>query len=251
MPYEEFASVYDRFMEPEIYDEWVTYLERIFDKHGKKKPKLILDLACGTGNISIRLAKKGYETIGADLSADMLKIAKDKAEYNETDILFLQQDMREFELYGTVDAVVCMCDSINYLLTPDDVLKVFKLVNNYLDPGGLFIFDINTPYKFEHVLSDNSFAEVDENMAYIWENYFDEEEKINEYSMHLFLLDETTGLYQKHEELHYEKAYNIEEIKSLLQKAGLKCLDVYDSDNLGKIKNTSERVFFVAQEKDK
>ena len=251
MLYGEFASVYDRFMDPEIYDEWIGYVEKILDTYSSKKPKLILDLACGTGNITTRLAKKGYETIGIDLSEDMLKIATDKSEESKTDILFLQQDMRNFELYGTVDVIVCMCDSINYLLTSEDVLKVFKLVNNYLDPNGLFIFDINTPYKFEKVLSDNCFAEVDETMAYIWENYYDAEEKINEYSMHLFFKDDATGLYEKHEEIHYEKAYSIDEIKSILDESGLKFLNVYDSDNLGKIKNTSERLFFVAQEKEK
>lgn len=251
MVYGEFASIYDRFMDPEIYDEWITYVEKIFDKHSKKKPKLILDLACGTGNITVRLAKKGYEMIGVDISGEMLKIATDKAESSETDILYLQQDMREFELYGTVDAIVCMCDSINYLLTEEDVLQVFELVNNYLDPEGLFIFDVNTEYKFENVLSDNCFADVDENMAYIWENYYDEEEKINEYTMHLFFKKETTGLYEKHEEVHYEKAYSVEEIKSLLKKSGLQYVNVYDSDNLGKIKDTSERLFFVAQEKEK
>ena len=174
--YEGFAEVYDIFMQDTPYDEWTSYIERIW-KHYGLKPKLVCDLACGTGNITTRLAAKGYDMIGIDRSDSMLTKAREKSPEN---ILYLNQDMREFELYGTVDSIVCLCDSINYITDSDDLLEVFRLINNYLDPKGLFIFDINTIHKFRDILSDNCFCETTDSSAYTWENYYDEEENINE-----------------------------------------------------------------------
>lgn len=142
-------------------------------------PKLIAELGCGTGNITGRLAKEGYDMIGIDISEEMLSVARQKAvDEGDKNILYLLQDMTEFELYGTVDVILCLCDSINYITEYEDIVKVFKLVNNYLEPGGLFIFDINTEYKFKNILGENTFADSEENAAYIWQNYYDENERI-------------------------------------------------------------------------
>lgn len=248
--YENFATVYDTFMENIPYDKWLIYIEKIWQKFNLT-PKLIADIGCGTGNITIPLAKKGYDLIGIDLSFQMLDKAKEKALNQNLDILFLQQDMTQFELFGTVDCIISLCDSVNYILEEKELLTFFKLVNNYLEPKGLFIFDINTIYKFEHILGDNSFSQTTENSAYTLENYFDKEEMINEFYTNFFIQNKKTGLYERFEEIHYEKAYTIQKIKSLLNQAGLKILGIYDECTFDKPSAKSQRVFFVACEQGK
>lgn len=245
--YESFAMVYDLFMKDVEYDVWIEYIEKIWLKNGLK-PKIVADLGCGTGNITLRLAEKDLEMIGVDMSYDMLSIAKNKAYEKEKEILFLCQDMREFELFGTVDCFISLFDSLNYITEEKDLLKVFKLANNYLNPGGLFIFDLNTEYKFKNILEENVFAQTEENAAYIWENYYDEEEKINEFYMNFFIKDEEEDLYKRFEECHYEKSYGVEEVKALIEKSGLKLLNVYDAYTFESPKEDSERIFFVAKE---
>ena len=156
--YEDFALVYDRFMDETPYEEWCQFVVGRL-KQDQITDGILLDLGCGTGSMTELLAKQGYDMIGVDLSDSMLDIAMEKRAQSGHNILYLQQDMREFELYGTVRAVICLCDSLNYLLKEDDLLTTFKLVNNYLDPNGLFIFDFNTVYKYETVIGDSTIAE--------------------------------------------------------------------------------------------
>jgi 2-polyprenyl-3-methyl-5-hydroxy-6-metoxy-1,4-benzoquinol methylase len=245
--YESFAAVYDMFMEDTDYDAWVDYIQAIWEKE-KVSPKLILDLGCGTGNVSQRLAKKGYSMIGIDISEEMLMIAKAKAQKEGLDILYLMQDMREFELYGTVNCIISLFDSLNYITEEEDLLQVFSLVNNYLHPGGLFLFDLNTEYKFRHVLGQNVFAESREDAAYIWENYYDEEEGINEFYMNFFIQEKNGQRYERKEEWHYEKAYSIETIKKLIEKSGMELVNIYDAFTFEPPKEDSERIYVVARE---
>ena len=156
--YTNFAKVYDLFMDNVPYDKWVEQIKDILYKENIKDG-LICDLGCGTGAITERLANLGYDMIGIDNSYDMLDVAMEKKYASGNDILYLCQDMREFELYGTCAAIVSACDSINYILNFEDLVKVFKLVNNYLDPKALFIFDCNTFYKYKNILADKVFAE--------------------------------------------------------------------------------------------
>lgn len=246
--YQEFAHVYDEFMEVIPYDEWADYIEKIWQKHGLQ-PELVLDLACGTGGLALELSKRGYDMIGADLSVDMLEEAREKAMEEQRNILFLQQDMREFELYGTVQSIVCTCDSLNYLLDLNDIEKVFKLVDNYLDPDGLFVFDVNTEYKYKEILKDNVFADTYEDAAFIWQNEYDEEKKLNEYMVTFFVEEE--GAYQRYEELHTQKAYTVEEIQRCIEKAGMKLEAIYDGMTLEEPTVQSERLCFVAREQKK
>ena len=148
--YTGFANMYDLFMDNIPYQQWSEYLISLLKSYGINEG-LILDMGCGTGNITEPLAKAGYDMIGIDNSEDMLGIAMDKRYDSGLDILYLCQDMREFELYGTVAAAVSICDSMNYILEYDELVQVFKLVNNYLDPNGLFIFDLNTIHKYENI----------------------------------------------------------------------------------------------------
>ena len=239
--YDKFSTVYDKFIGID-YEAWVEYIEKLWVKFGLK-PTLVLDLACGTGNITIPLARKGYDMIGIDNSTEMLLEARNKSSEN---ILFISQDMREFELYGTVDACVCMVDSINYILEDKEVSEVFKLVHNYLNPDGLFIFDINSEYKFKYMLGDNSFCDSDHDCAIIWENYYDEHTMINEYFLNIFIQNES-GFYERHEEVHHQRAYSKELIESLLKNAGFELLACYAALSFNVPHNKSEKIFFIAK----
>lgn len=243
--YTEFAQVYDRFMDNVPYEAWCEGISKILTEHGISEG-LVLDLGCGTGTMTRLLRQKGYDMIGVDASAEMLEIARN---HPDEGILYLQQDMREFELYGTVRAVVSVCDSMNYITEEEELLQVFRLVNNYLDPGGVFIFDLNTIYKYEQ-LGESVIAENREASSFIWENWYDEEEQINEYDLTLFI-ENKEGLYEKYEETHYQRAYELDTICELLKEAGLKLEAVYDAFTFEAPKADSERVYFVARETGK
>lgn len=238
--YASFASVYDELMEDAEYEKRAEYTERIFDMMNVK-PKLMLDLACGTGTMTKLFAEKGYDMIGVDLSVDMLDIAKSKSE--GLNILYLNQPMEEFELYGTVDAVVCMLDSLNYVLDYEDVVKTFKLVKNYLNPGGVFVFDVNTNYKLEKVLAGNVFCGESDNAYYTWENYYDKEEKICEFKLEFFIKDGEK--YSRHSETHYERGYSAAELKKAIKESGLTLEGVYDDMTFEPENRKSERLYFV------
>lgn len=244
--YTGFAAVYDTFMDNIPYEEWCEYLTGLLKEQGVSEG-LLLDLGCGTGSLTELLAKSGYDMIGVDNSEEMLELALEKKEKSGNDILYLCQDMREFELYGTVAAVVSICDCMNYILEEEDLLEVFRLVNNYLDPGGIFVFDMNTPYKYREVIGNTTIAENREEGSFIWENCFDEESQVNEYALTLFIKEED-DLYRKHEEFHYQKAYEPERVKELLEKAGLKVEAIYDAFTREPVREDSERIYFIARE---
>ena len=243
--YTSFAQVYDLFMDNVPYDEWCDYLEEQLHKEGIRDG-LLLDLGCGTGKMTRIMAQKGYDMIGVDNSMDMLDIARDNSGDN---ILYLLQDMQEFELYGTVRAVYCACDSLNYITSEEEILSVFQLVNNYLDPKGVFLFDINTPYKYKELLSDYTFAENREESSFIWENYYDEESGINEYDLTLFIKE--GEYFSRFQENHYQKSYSLETILELLEKAGMKVEGVYDGYTLEPPREDSERLTIIAREQGK
>ena len=249
--YQDFAKIYDEFMQTIPYTTWADYVEEVWKAH-RCKPHLVLDLACGTGSLTLELSKRGYEMIGADLSPEMLEIAREKAVEEKQDILYLMQDMREFELYGTVDSIVCTCDSMNYILEEDELLQVFQLAENYLDPKGLLVFDMNTAYKYREVMGEQVFADTTEDAAFIWQNYYYEDEEINEYQVTFFYQDETMGPgYQRQEEIHYQKAYSVQTVCGLLEKSHLKIEGIYDAFSLKPATEQSERICFVAREQRK
>lgn len=247
--YTSFAAVYDMFMDNIPYEEWCEYLTGLLKEYGIDKG-LVLDMGCGTGSLTELLSKSGYDMIGIDNSEEMLEIALDKKSVSGRDILYLLQDMREFELYGTVAAVVSICDSMNYILTYEDMVQVFRLVNNYLDPGGIFIFDLNTEYKYREILADSTIAENREEGSFIWDNYYDEEERINEYDLTLFV-KEKEDLYRKYEEVHYQRAYSLDEIRQALMEAGLIFVECYDAFTRDAAQEDSERVYIIARESGK
>lgn len=247
--YGEFARVYDIFMDNVDYEAWASYLTKSLKEYGICDG-LVLELGCGTGTMTELLAESGYDMIGVDNAEEMLAEAMEKRQESGHDILYLLQDMEEFELYGTVRAVVSVCDSLNYITEEEDLLHVFSLVNNYLDPKGIFIFDMNTVYKYKEMLGNATIAENREEGSFIWENEYDEETGMNVYGLTLFLPRED-GLYEKTEEVHYQKAYSEEKIKELLEKAGMEILAVYDAYTKNPPSPESGRLTFVAREHGK
>jgi len=284
--YTDFASVYDIFMDNVPYEQWcericsllTKYDERVIpedDEALASEANLCVDLGCGTGTLTRMLAKRGLDMIGIDSSYEMLEVARSGDTY-ESEILYLNQDMREFELYSTVGSVVCVCDCINYLLEKEDVLSTFRLVNNYLYPRGLFIFDFNTVHKYRDVIGDTTIAENREEGSFIWENYYDEEKNINEYDLTMYIrsdllaseyemiseteavidIDEEDSLeeeplYIRSQETHIQRGYEVDEILELVKTAGLELIEVFDSDTEATVDENTERVCVVARESGK
>ena len=249
--YTSFARVYDIFMDNVPYKEWADYLGKILKEYGIDDG-LVLDLGCGTGNMTEMLASSGYDMIGVDNAEEMLEIAMEKKVESGHDILYLLQDMREFELYGTVRAVISACDSVNYITDDEDLTEVFRLVNNYLDPEGLFVFDFNTEYKYREILGEQTIAEDREECSFIWDNYYDEDERINEYELTLFVRDEEQPqLYRKYQEEHFQRAYTLEQIRHMLTEAGLEYVIAYDDYTKESPHDRSERICVVAREHGK
>lgn len=247
--YGKFAQVYDLFMDNIDYESWADYLELHLKAQGIEDG-LVLELGCGTGTMTGLLAQKGYDMIGVDNSEEMLAEAMKKKMETGQDILYLLQDMQEFELYGTVRAVVSVCDSLNYITDREELLQVFRLVNNYLDPEGIFLFDMNAVHKYRDILGETTIAENRDEGSFIWENSYDPETGINIYELAVFLPRED-GLYEKCEELHCQKAYEQAEIEELISEAGMELLAVYDAYTMDSVREDSERLFFVAREKGK
>lgn len=187
--YTSFAYVYDTFMDNVPYGEWARHIREKLCEHGVTDG-IVLDLGCGTGTMTERLAGYGYDMIGVDNSEEMLELAMEKKTELGYDILYLLQDMRGFELYGTVRAVVSVCDSVNYITEPDELEEVFRLVNNYLDPKGIFLFDFNTVHKYRDVIGDSTIAEDRGVCSFIWDNRYYEKEQINEYDLTLFIAED-------------------------------------------------------------
>ena len=244
--YTSFAEVYDTFMDNVQYEEWADYLEERLKEYGVKDG-LVLELGCGTGSMTELLAEKGYDMIGVDNSEDMLEIAMEKRIESGHDILYLLQNMQEFELYGTVKAVVSVCDSVNYITEKAELEEVFRLVNNYLDPQGIFIFDFNTEYKYREILGNQVIAEDREECSFIWENYYDHTSMINEYELTLFVQEED-DLYRKYQESHFQKAYTLRDIRSMIEASGLKFVTAYDAYTQKAPMHNSERITVIARE---
>ena len=253
--YGRFAGVYDVFMDNVNYREWADYIIETLAQDGIRDG-LVLELGCGTGTVTEMLADVGYDMIGIDNSEEMLAEAMEKRAESGHDILYLLQDMQDFELYGTVRAVISVCDSMNYLTDEEDLEYLFALVNNYLDPGGIFIFDFNTEYKYREVLGDQTIAESREDCSFIWDNYYYEEERINEYELNLFIREdaesETEGdLYRRFRETHFQRAYTLEEITRIVEESGLQFVTAYEAFTKEPPSKNSERIYVIAREQGK
>lgn len=290
--YTGFAQVYDTFMDDTPYEEWCACLVKLLEKYRipnegiksdsavtnkanaentanpvegvsaadpadaalRQERNTIVDLGCGTGTLTELLARRGYDMIGIDSSEEMLQIAMEKRDRSGLDILYLLQDMRSFELYGAAGAVISVCDSLNYLLEEPDVTETFRLVNNYLLPGGLFLFDFNTVYKYETVIGDATIAENRERCSFIWENYYHAAEQINEYDLTVFVREQSgpdgdgdgDAGFRRFRETHYQRGYTLAQMQACLAEAGLVFLEAFDADTHGAVRDVSERIYVAA-----
>lgn len=253
--YNAIAQVYDALNAEIDYGAWCDFVEASFDRFLEQRPELVLDLACGTGRMTEALSRRGYDMIGVDGSEEMLSVAFERSLPEEDDAplekrpMYLLQDMRRFELYGTVGAVVCCLDSINYLTGDGDLAECFRCVHNYLDPKGLFLFDVNTPYKFENVYADNAYIledAVDGAPVYCgWQNAYDRERRIC--SFYLSVFAERDGVYLREDEEQHERCYTREELESTLTACGFEVLGVYRDYRFGEPTDDTERWYFAAR----
>lgn len=241
--YTSFASVYDLFMDNVPYEEWCAFLCKILAQHGITDGP-VLDLGCGTGKMTRLMSEQGYDMTGIDNAAEMLQIAA--MEPGEVPILYLLQDMQDLELDGCVRAVYSVCDCVNYVLEEEELQQAFSRVHEYLEEDGVFIFDVNTSYKYTKLLAENTFAESRDEGSFIWDNYYDEEERINEYDLTLFI-PEGDELYRRYTETHYQRNYETETLLKLLKNAGFTDICVYDDYTDAPLCETSERAVFVAK----
>ncbi len=270
--YTDFAAVYDTFMDETPYDVWGDFVAGLIDKYGVSRPSdgsgadaeedseaaleeernLVVELGCGTGSFTQVLKNKGYDIMGIDLSPEMLDLARKKSAEAGLDIMYLEQDMRELDLYCTAGTIVSVCDSINYVLEDDEVIETFKLVNNFLYPEGVFIFDFNTLHKYRDVIGDTTIAENREDCSFIWDNYFHEEDNINEYDLTIFArADLEKELFSRSVETHYQRGYTYEEMLDIVERSGLKFVAAFDEETHEAPTAESERIYIVAMEQGK
>lgn len=244
--YTKFAYLYDSLMNDDInYEKWADYIENIFD-HYDKSPNLVCDLACGTGNITLPLARRGYELIGVDKSFDMLSIARKKAQKSGLDIMFLEQDLKELDLFGSCDAFLCMIDGFNYILNPHSIYKIAKRIKTcFLEPDGIFIFDLSSPYKLEQFIGDNTFIHDGDDIFYTWENKFYKNTRLCEMYLNFFVKDKKG--YSRFGERHIQRAYTAEEIKKIFTCAGFSSVDAYSPLTFDNPKSDDMRIVFVAK----
>ena len=272
--YRSFASVYDEFMDGTDYQETADKIQDMITRFGLSKPSqkrtgaseardvllaaeknLVVDIACGTGKLTEILAGRGYDVMGIDLSEEMLSIALNRRDKLGHKTLYLCQDMREFELYGTAGTFVSVGDSVNYLTSDADMVKLFKRINTFLFPRGIFVFDFKTLHLYRDVIGDRTIAEDRDDCSFIWDNWFDPKTNINEYDLSLFIRDADSdgedNVFRKFREVHEQRGYTLEEMKHYVKEADLEWVTEMDSDTMGPVTAKSERILCVVREKNK
>ncbi|WHX65465.1 methyltransferase domain-containing protein [Peribacillus frigoritolerans] len=245
MTYERFAYVYDELMKDAPYEKWLMILTAKLEQYGIGGRK-VLDLACGTGEITVELAQHGFEVTGVDLSDEMLLVANEKAVKLGLSIPLFQQNMAELEGLGQFDCVTIFCDSLNYLRDEEDIVKTFSRVHEHLKDGGLFMFDIHSLYKMEEIFSDHTFAVNGEEVSYIWDCFPGEEPYSVEHDLSFFVRDDESGLYDRFDELHYQRTYPVEQYKKWLEQAGFTVSEILADLEEAPLVTETERILFVA-----
>lgn len=246
MTYGKFAYLYDELMKDVPYQEWVQFINGQALMYGLKGKKL-LDLACGTGELSIKLAEEGYYVTGVDLSADMLAVANEKAVQKGFSLFFVEQDMAQLEGLEPFDMIGIFCDSLNYLETEGEVIQTFERVFQHLKPGGLFLFDVHSIYKINSLFIDQTYAYNGEDVSYIWQCFEGENPNSVEHELTFFQLDPHTDQYNRFDELHMQRTFSIDQYEKWLSKTGFELLDISADFHNSKPKEESERIFFTVR----
>lgn len=242
--YTSLAAYYDRLNAHIDYRGYAAFLASRLRENGVPDGSLVLDLACGTGNITLPLAEMGYDMIGVDASCEMLDLGRQKPGGDR--ILWLCQDMRGFELYGTVAAVVSCLDSINYLTGRRGLERCFSLVHNYLDPGGIFIFDVNSPHKFRTFYGENQYVMEAPGVYCGWKNHYDAKTGLCDFELSIFA-EERPGVYRRYDELQRERCWSQNTLTHVLEATGFGLLAIYGGLDLSMPDDSSERLFFMAK----
>lgn len=242
--YERLAYVYDYLMNDVPYSKWLEFLKVQSDEFSSSKSLNVLDLACGTGELTVLLAENGFRVTGVDLSEDMLMVASEKAASAGVNISLFHQDMSTLEDLGLFDIVTIFCDSLNYLSSPEEVQATFRSVYDHLEPNGLFLFDVHSPYKMNELFINKTFAFADEEVSYIWDCFPGDFPHSVEHELSIFVLNEE-GKYERFNELHKQRTYDVEEYKSWLQEAGFSIQAITADFSNSAPNDKSERIFFT------
>jgi ubiquinone/menaquinone biosynthesis C-methylase UbiE len=244
--YEEFAAYYDRLMADVDYGAWAGYLLQLLQSCGVLPDQPVLDCACGTGELTLRLYKAGYIVTGTDSSSRMLEQAAQKARKAGAKIAFVQQQLQALCVHKPVSAITCSCDGVNYLLTDADALAFFTCANRALKDGGVLLFDISSAYKLEHILGGQTFGEDAKDCTYLWQNCFDQKSKLLEMRLAFFAPD-GAGAYRRFDERHVQRAHDAADLKKLLEETGFAVEGIYDAFTKDAPNPNSERIQFVAR----
>lgn len=243
MSYEKFAYLYDDLMRDVPYEQWVKVIQQQVEKHGIEGKRL-LDLACGTGELSICLAKSGYEVTCVDLSDDMLSVAQAKAQESGLQLSFFEQNMAELELMTEFDIIGIFCDSLNYLQTETEIKNTFRHVYHHLEDKGLFIFDVHSVYKMQHLFINQTYAYNGDDISYIWQCFEGEYPLSVEHELTFFVQDES-GKYDRYDELHFQRTYPIEQYIEWLENSGFQVNEILYDFKQSFLNDDCERVLFI------
>lgn len=248
MSYEQFAYLYDRLMNDVPYEKWIQLIKKAAADY-KVKGANLLDLACGTGELSIRLAQTGYNVTGIDLSEDMLSVAQAKTMEAGESVFYIEQDMSQLEGLPVFDLICICCDSINYLRTEEEVINTFKSVYAHLDEKGLFIFDVHSLYKMNQLFINQTYTVNDEDLSLIWQCYEGEYPNSVEHDLSFFELDAASGMYRRYDELHFQRTYSVDQYSEWLEQTGFTLLKVEADFSQDILDEEAERIFFYCKKK--
>lgn len=241
--YSNFAYFYDKLTQNVDYKKRANYFNEILKNNGIKNG-LLLDLACGTGNLSIELEKLGYDVIGVDGSNEMLSIAMEKKYDTDSNIMYLCQDMIDLDLYGTIDVAICALDSLNHIVDRDLLQDIIKRVSLFLNHNAIFIFDVNTHYKHKYILGDNSFVYDYDDIYCVWQNEYLSNGRVE---ITLDLFEKQDDIYKRYQESFCEQAYSFSEFENIVKNAGLQILNIFDEDSFNKPNDKSQRLIYVTK----
>ncbi|MFE1243835.1 class I SAM-dependent DNA methyltransferase [Fictibacillus sp. NPDC058756] len=244
MSYQQFAYLYDELMADAPYSKWLSFIKNAVSAYHPNTIRL-LDVGCGTGSIPILLAKEGFEVTGVDLSSDMLMVAKEKAENENVALSLFQQDMRDLEGLGSYECVTILCDSLNYILTEEDVKQTFLSAWNHLEPNGLFLFDVHSLHKVNHIFIGNTFGSNNEELSYIWQCYQGEYVNSVEHDLSFFILNKDN--YERYDELHIQRTFSAEEYSKWLKECQFEVLSITADFEDQNPKEQSDRILFIAK----
>lgn len=246
--YSSLAAVYDKLNSGIDYAAWADFIEARLEKYFGKRPESLLDLACGTGSMTVEFARRGYDLTGVDLSDEMLSVARAKcdAERFLHKVLLVKQDMRELELYGTVNAAICCLDSFNYLTDTGSLGRTLAHLHNYLDPGGVFVFDMNAPAKFGRVYGNNAYVLEEDGILCAWQNFYNSKTKLCDFYLSIFR-EGADGRWERFDETQRERCYSLRTVKKLLSENGFELCELVGGLDGEQVDEDTERWYFTVR----